>query len=483
MSKKEKNLAHAAHIKRHTAGTSNELSFSVLDAAKSRADAGSRLGDQSQIPGFGKVRVFTPPAGVNRKKTPPTPTKDAILPLSSGETIVSPAAGGVRSGNTSALDLGYSLPHVTSGIPRVAPAPSRSAPGIPRVAPGPSRTSPGMPRVAPPPKSKKAAKSAEQEFRLKEEEVERRKARRRKRRNSRTVLSTLVVIAIIGVGGFYLFREVLSHQEQVSLLDQSLARIEEVNDVIITIDEIVNNTNMRISTDNIRYILSQIPKTNETLNVAEVLAKQAGESMRDSIEKEAADRTILCIEARRDILTVGETLLLARIGKAEAEEAFDLAWRNVLVADSLARDAALLVANSSVENVTASRQKTEEAYNLLYDAYYVIYAIANSELKPDLQVYLDYVAKRAESMQHAIASDDAILAHDRETAVSRNEAYNKAEDEAAQLARRLPSVVLEPIQTAYTRSITEPMKIYEQARSQASRADSFLRDYLGTGNK
>ena len=34
MGKREDKITRAAHIKRHTRGTSNEISFSVLDAAK-----------------------------------------------------------------------------------------------------------------------------------------------------------------------------------------------------------------------------------------------------------------------------------------------------------------------------------------------------------------------------------------------------------------------------------------------------------------
>ena len=38
MGKRNDKLGRAAHIKRHTVGTSNEISFSVLDAAKNELE-------------------------------------------------------------------------------------------------------------------------------------------------------------------------------------------------------------------------------------------------------------------------------------------------------------------------------------------------------------------------------------------------------------------------------------------------------------
>ena len=78
MGKREDKITRAAHIKRHTRGTSNEISFSVLDAAKNALE-----GDDDGLKHRpGRISLFTLPG--KRKKPAPTPTKERGLPLSTG---------------------------------------------------------------------------------------------------------------------------------------------------------------------------------------------------------------------------------------------------------------------------------------------------------------------------------------------------------------------------------------------------------------
>ena len=55
MVKRHDKINHAAHIKRRTEGTSNELSFSVLDAAKNA----QLNGGEDDLPLVGEVSLFT----------------------------------------------------------------------------------------------------------------------------------------------------------------------------------------------------------------------------------------------------------------------------------------------------------------------------------------------------------------------------------------------------------------------------------------
>lgn len=439
MSKKETKLTHAAHIKRHTEGTSNELSFSVLDAAKRRADEEAGKAEASQIPRFGKVPVFSLPGGLRQKKAVSTPTKNNILPLSSGETIVSPPEGSVVPGTK---------PHTH------APGKGLKPNGL------------GQPFSQP--------------FGSPEDEIGRRKARRRRRRTAIALIGALVTLGLLGGGGYYLYKEISNHQQQISLLDQALAQIKEVDKVVVPLDEIVNNTGGDTAAETIENLLATIPDAYKSLDRAEDLARQAGESMRDSVDKEAADQALVSIEARRAMLEAGKAVLQADLEAKGATEYLSRAWKALWGADALAREAAALVTDTTNENVTASRQKSEEALNLFGDVAYMLVEIEGSPLQPDLQAYKDYVAKRRESMQYAIASDDAILAQDREAAESQNTAYNLSEEEAAQIAKQLPINTAEPIRDAYKRNTEDSMRAYAEARHKASTADAFLRDYLGT---
>ena len=435
MSKKGTKLTHAAHIKRYTEGTSNELSFSVLDAAKRRADADEGKADASQAPRFGKVSVFSLPGGLGQKKAVATPTKDAILPLSNGKTIV--ASGGAGA-----------------------------APGLPLSGRGLKPGSRGKPQGLP--------------YGSSADEIGRRKAKRRRRRAAMALVGSLAAVGLLGAGGYLLYQEVTNHQEQVSLLDQSLAQIQEVDKVIVPLDEIVNAAEGSSTPEEASSLLALIPDSQKSLDSAEALARQASENMRTSADKDAADQAIASIDARRTMLGLGATLLQAGLDAQDATDDLEQAWKDVWDADALARDAASLVTDTTNENVEASKAKSQEALDLFDEASYLFTEASNSPLQPDLQTHLDYVGKRRESMQCAIASDDAIIAQDRQAAEDQNQAYNLAEDEAAQIAKQLPDNTAEPILEAYRRSTQDPMREYTEARRKASTADAFLRDYLGT---
>ena len=82
MGKRNDKLGRAAHIKRHTVGTSNEISFSVLDAAKNELEGDVGKDAASRPSRFGHISLFTLP--LRRKKNIATPTKERGLLLSSG---------------------------------------------------------------------------------------------------------------------------------------------------------------------------------------------------------------------------------------------------------------------------------------------------------------------------------------------------------------------------------------------------------------
>lgn len=89
MGKHDEKTKHAAHIKRHTVGTSNEISFSVLDAAKNALDGEKGLEDEKKGLHFGGISLFTMP---HKKKAISTPKKESGLPLSTGDFVsVDPA--------------------------------------------------------------------------------------------------------------------------------------------------------------------------------------------------------------------------------------------------------------------------------------------------------------------------------------------------------------------------------------------------------
>lgn len=431
--KKQTKLTNAAHIKRRTEGTSNEISFSVLDAAKNRADVEAGADRKTQIPRLGGIRLFSWQPYKNKS----TPTRDDSLALS--EAMYKSSSSESKERGTASLGGAVDI--------------------------SPKLASPSEPTFA-------------------EAEIERRKIRRRTRRILTALLLTAVLVAGVGGGGYFLYKEISTHQAQVSLLDQALNKMTESDEVVVRyLDPAVNGASEGQSVEELQAILDSIPATEQLLNEAETLINGALEDMRDSSDKEAAEQALIAIDARKGMLASGSILLSAEIQAAADYKQIEATWEKVLEADEIAREAAAIVSDTTPENVAASIEKSKEALTALTEAESPLHQLRDSSLSPDVQVFIDYLAKRKEALAYAIASDEAILAQDRVVAEEQNEAYNIADAEAAALAKELPGEISQVVMSAYELFIEEPYSQYEEMRSKGSAAEAFLRDYLGIRSK
>lgn len=433
MAKRDDKLTHAAHIKRHTVGTSNEISFSVLDAAKNALDGGD---GKEEAPRFGRVSLFTLPA--RRKKLAGTPTKESGLPLSTGDFV--------------------SVEEPAPSVPLGAKGPSK---------PAPERTALALPAPA------KAKRSPE-------EEIARRKTRRRLSRIAAVCAVMVVTAALLAAGAGYLYHEHQVQQNNVATLDESLRLIADTDSILFDLNEVVSDPFGEGAADERAAVREGLSAVEGKLAAADEKARAALLELRQAQDKEAATQAVTAVSARRALAEQGELLMAAADEAQTAMDMVEAAWSQVISADGLAREAAALVADTTPENVQASKEKTEEALAALGNA-----AAAFDEAQAfypavDLALYSDYLAKRQESLGYALASNDAFLAKDKEAAAAQNDAYNAADAEAAALAKDLPADPVTVVREAYETASADLANAYSTARLQAGSADAFIRDYLGT---
>lgn len=441
MGKREDKITRAAHIKKHTRGTSNEISFSVLDAAKNALDGDE---DGGQKHGPGRISLFTLPG--RHKKPAPTPTKERGLPLSTGDFV--------------SVDEGAS----TSKIGALAPSP-RSA--------GQADKSSSMPHPAAPSKPKRSP----------EEEIARRKARRRLSKWLAVSVIVVVSVGLLGAGGLYLYRDYQSQQGHVAVLDDALASVKEADETIKMLNDVVSRPFAEDSEAMRATIQSKLEEVRQQLADADEKARAVSLELHGAREKEAANQTVAAIAARFSLVDQGQALMNAASEAQNAAERVDEAWETVLKGDDLARQAAQMVTDTTVENVEASKEKTNEALTAFDEAYAEFTDVQVVYPAADFSAFVDYIAKRQESLGYAIASDDAFLAKDKEEATAQNNAYNIADAEAATLAKALPEDPSSVVDEAFETATADVAKAYSTARLQASSADAFIRDYLGTESK
>ncbi|WP_418252491.1 hypothetical protein [Gordonibacter urolithinfaciens] len=462
MGKRNDKLGRAAHIKRHTVGTSNEISFSVLDAAKNELEGDVGKDAAARPSRFGHVSLFTLP--LRRKKSIATPTKERGLLLSSGE--FASAENPTPASSLGTVDVGSpksdvaGLTTVPTGAPRKTAAAGSAAPAAGAPAPVPSKL-----------------------VRSPEEEIALRKARRRLHRMLAATLVVVVGLCLAGAGGWYLYQDHQRHLHQVAQLDEALDLIREADETVVALDGIVANPLDAGSLAQADSVLAKLPAALAQLEEADAAARRVSVDLRESEDKEAANQTVAATGARTALIESGRQIVEQAQWADEAARAVREVWQRVVEADALARDAAALVADTTAEHVAASKDKTNAAVGAFSDAQTALEALDSAYADVDLASPLDYVAKRIEAMGYALASDDAFLAKNKEEAVAQNDAYNRADAEAATLAAGLPDDVAQLVFDAYDQATGTLFETYSTARSQAGAADAFLRDYLGTTSK
>ncbi len=469
MKKREQKLGRAAHIKKHTVGTSNEISFSVLDAAKDELEGALNKEIRINPSFFGHITLFT--VARRKKKTVATPTKERGLPLSNGgfASVDDPSpstslksAGGVISGSD--------LPKASEQAPRSTGKTSETKTREPLFSlEKPSQSSP---------KASKAKPAVSPE-----EEIARRKARRRLHRIVAACITILIGLGLAGAGGWYLYQDHQKYMGQVSQLDAALTLVRQADETVVALDGIMADPLSSDSLSAIDGVLAAIPDAAAKLEEADVAARSASVELRESKDKEAANQAVAAIAARKTMLKYGAQVAQLAKKADDGAEALRKVWKDVIKADSLARDAAALVVDTTDEHVSASKSKTQEAIAFFEKATAALNEVAAAHPEVNLASQQNYLAKRLEAMGYAVASDDAFLAKNKQEAVAQNDAYNRADSEAVALAKNLPSDAGQPAFDAFEVAAADMLDEYSTSRSQAGTADAFIRDYLGTLNK
>lgn len=453
MSKRSDKLNHAAHVKKSTRGTSNELSFSVLDAARNALDDGKDP-SSDQARGFGRIRLFTLPIG--RRKPPATPKKDELAALMGGSSPV---------------------PSSTSSTPSlVKPVESDK----------PSSEAPAVPLPQAEPKAPKPAQSSPSRFeraprstgRTSEEEIAWRKARRRKGKILAGVLCAVIIVALAGAGLLYLYQDNVRYQQNTQLLQESADALTSTDEFLLALDDALQDPLGDQAETFFNDRQGDLASIGSSLQLAESKADEAMQGLRETVEREAADALMATSAARQTLVDQGWRILEDSVGMKSLYERVGEAWQQTGEADSLAREAAQLAGENSQEAITRSTELSNEASSLFSDVRATIEVLAQEDAEVDLSAQIAYLDKRIEALGYAVASNDALLARDTAAAVEQNDAYNAADKEAASLAAALPIDPGQPVLDALEERLADPIEAYEAARGQASTSDAFLRDYF-----
>ena len=151
----------------------------------------------------------------------------------------------------------------------------------------------------------------------------------------------------------------------------------------------------------------------------------------------------------------------------------------MLGADEAARSAAALANSANNDDqIKQSRDQSKDAQDKMRSVKTSIEKVAKERSDLDLSAYIAYLDKRIESLDHAIATSEALLAGDKEKAASENEAYKRADEEAAVLAQGIPLSSEEAVEGTFEETVKACVADYREAREKAVESDLLIRQYL-----
>lgn len=223
----------------------------------------------------------------------------------------------------------------------------------------------------------------------------------------------------------------------------------------------------------------QLNEASKQLKEIKASIETLQSSIKDTSDIETSNRALIAINARLNMIDAGGAILSTTTNLLQLYEKAQEGWNTLLEGDSLTRDAATLIAETSPENTLASSEISTEAITTFAQARESLVAAQDLCPEIDLSAFLEYIDLRIEAQEQALASNQAYLERNKERAGEANEAYNNLESEAATLIKSQKSDPIALVEEYFEQAINSDVATYDTERARASEADAFLRDYLG----
>jgi hypothetical protein len=310
----------------------------------------------------------------------------------------------------------------------------------------------------------------------------------RKRRIWPVFICAVIVFIILTGGLTYVNRLIMADQAEAraaiqregsGYLDESIALIQEADIVVIALDKAIESQVREEDVPQLEALLEQVDDTQGSLDKAIGVAKKAQETFLEEDRKELARHAQEAAEYRKQMLELSSQLTEFDIAAMKSALSLEYAWSLIVDADADMRSAVEVVNGWGANAVEESRDYNQQAFDKLTLAEEMLAATKTTFPTVDIQLLSDYLSAKKASAELALASDNAFLEGDYDTANIRNEEFIAQDAEAVRLAATIPSDPLSVVVTAYEEAVKQLREDYKVVRSHAADADAYLRAYLG----
>ena len=305
------------------------------------------------------------------------------------------------------------------------------------------------------------------------------------------VFITTITLFILLTGGLTFFnRTVMAAQaeEQAAirkhgdeLLNESLAYIQEADKVVVALDKATDSQIAEGDIPKLEALLDQIDSTEKCLDSALSKAREAQETYVDKNGKALAQYAIDAVGYRRQMLAMSSQLTRYDIDALGCALSLEYAWNLIVEADANMRYAVEIVAANGGGAVSESRDYNQEALEKLHLAQEVLAITPSLFPGVDVKVLNDYLVVKIQSVELAIASDDAYLVRNYLLATEKNDEFRAKDLEAVELAAKIPSNPMSLMIAAYNEATRQLKEDYKDVRLMAVDTDAYLRAYLNGG--
>ena len=439
--------AAGGFIKGRTAGTSNEISFSVLDAKTSGTPyaPASKLGRKANKEPKGADRwhffkgipVFTL-KGRKTRNVDATPSKDQGVFLQSGEYVTGSKTTNTPAPGTLNVESSDSLKARSSG--RHGAAGGNTISG----------------------------------------EIARRKTSRVRGQFIGILVACIVAVSMFFFAGSFFTDNSKAHQAQVTRLMMALNDVKSVDRTLVAMDKVLSSPIDMSSFDAMVEIETNAETLTKKLDDAEEVVKSVLSVIDASSDSQAAQNALTAIQARKTMLTSGLDLIAKSKDAAQAVELVLTGWAQIYAVDDAMKEIARTLSAGSDIDVTAAHEAAAKAHSNMTAAQAQLQAAAELFHEADMESQLAYANMRLKATKDVYEATQYLQALDVERASVKIADANAAEQEAAALALKIPAYPSEPIATYYINRTASLTAEYEEAREKAANADAFLRNYLGT---
>jgi len=307
----------------------------------------------------------------------------------------------------------------------------------------------------------------------------------RKRRRWPIVIGIIIVL-IIAAGGvtYYVIHQQAAQQDSqrrdaYKTLNQAIALITESDAVVVRLDDAINKQVTIDDVPQLQALLDQIPTARSSLDTAVETATDAKNHFKDQDGLDLAQHVLNAASSRQVLLENGSGLIEKDIAATTSLSLLNEALDFLFDADSAMRDAAERSASGSTDQIqeaidlnNSAKDKLDQAQSKLTDAQTAFPQV-------EFDTISTYISLKMESADLALSADEALINGDIETAQSLNDEFAKKDEEVVAAAAQIPSDPTSLITTAYEQTTADIRGLYQDARTQATQADVFIRDYVG----